>query len=728
MPDRMRTQTLGPITNRPSQLLLIVLCLLTLVSPNVASAQNLLAEPMSPDELKLLARHGRFDALLDALAPYKQNHEASELIGQLQQRKSLARERRNNRLAALDTALDKMRDAIAEDRIDKAMTALIEAQGLSERPERFLADPESKVVIDQAVQKAEDAVNKQDWLGALELYHRLKLLYEDQGLYREESKAAASHVRLVQFYAPQRLEKLARERAAARGDEVEEEAEVEYDKWQDRIEDIDLRMFRSTLRQASRDHIEAPDYRVLMTDAVTHLIRLLATDELTTTFEGMADPDKRQRFTDYLKDIRTTLTRETYDLGFTDAIGLADRIINMNDMTVVLPRRVVIYEMTEGVTDHLDDYSSVIWPYDVPALMRSTQGTFSGVGIQISRQDRELVVVSPLEKTPAQKAGIKAGDRIVRVDGKSTRTWSLTRAVDEITGPEGSEVTLSIEREGELDPIPFTLKRARIEIESIKGWKHLPGGGWDYVIDPDSRIGYVRLSQFIPKSAEHLDAAIDQMSESGPVKGLILDLRFNPGGLLTSAINISDRFIDEGKIVWTVDGDRNVSAEARAKRRNTYDDFPIVVLINQGSASASEIVSGALQAHERALIIGTRSFGKGSVQDLFALSGGKAFLKLTTQYYVIPSGRIIHRMPGSTEWGIQPDLEVDMTTPEIKAALEARQDADILRDEGEQPSDGTLITEADDILKQGLDPQLEAALFWLRSQQLAEHLTVARVE
>ncbi|QDU70833.1 S41 family peptidase [Mucisphaera calidilacus] len=702
--------------------LAVALLISTLAS--TAGAQQL-AEPMSPDELSLLARHGRFNALLDALARYQKNEQAAQLIDQLEQRKTLAQQRRAARNAALDEALDRMREAATNDRTDKALTALIEAHGLSERPERLLVDEESTEVIDHAVTRAAKAVERQDWLEALELYHRLKLLYEDEGLYREESKSAAAHVRLIQLYAPERLQELARERAIARGDDVEDENEVEFDDWRDRIEDIDLRMFRSTLRQASRDHIEALSYRELMAEAVANLMRLLATDELATTFDGMNNADGRQRYTAYLADLLKTLGRDSYRMNFTDAVGLADRIINMNDMTVNLPRQVVLYELTEGVTGRLDDYSSVIWPVDVPALMRSTQGTFSGVGIQISRQENELVVVSPLERTPAQRAGIKAGDRIVRVDGRSTRTWSLTRAVDEITGPEGTNVTLTIAREGEDEDLDFKLKRARIEIESIRGWEHRTGGGWDYIIDPDARIGYVRLSQFIPKSAEHLDAAIASMEETGPVNGLILDLRFNPGGLLTSAINITDRFIDEGKIVWTVNGDEQKSAEARAKRRNTYDDFPVVVLINQGSASASEIVSGALQAHGRALIIGTRSFGKGSVQDLFALSGGKAFLKLTTQYYVIPSGRIIHRLPDATTWGIEPDLKVEMTNAEVKAALEARQAADVLREEDEIAEGDEQSIDPDEILAEGLDPQLEAALFWLRSQQLTDRLTVA---
>jgi carboxyl-terminal processing protease len=178
--------------------------------------------------------------------------------------------------------------------------------------------------------------------------------------------------------------------------------------------------------------------------------------------------------------------------------------------------------------------------------------------------------------------------------------------------------------------------------------------------------------------------------------------------------------------VWTVDGKGTKSGEASAKRRRTYDDFPVVVLVNQGSASASEIVAGALQAYGRALVVGVRSFGKGSVQDLFPLSRGKAFLKLTTQYYVIPSGRIIHRLPEATTWGIEPDLMVKMTDGEVSAALKRRQAADVLRSEGEALEEGETLVRAEEILAEGLDPQLEAALFWLRTRQVANQLTLAR--
>jgi hypothetical protein len=373
------------------------------------SARAQLADPVSPDELSLLARHGRFDALLDALEPYRRNVEASELMDQLRDRRELEAQRQAARTEQLEAALAGMRERIGEGRLDQAMASLIEAHGLSQRPERLLMQADAASLVDEVKGKADAAMASQDYLEALSLYHRLKLLYEDQGLYKEEAKAAGSHVRLLQLYVPERLAELSRERAVARGEDPEEREELEYDDWRDRIADIDLAMLRQTLRQASVDHVSSLGYRELMHESVAGMRRMLATEDLSATFEGMADAGARERYLEYLADLERSLERQSYHMDFVEAISLADRIIGMNDQTVRLPRQVVLYELTEGITGRLDDYSSVIWPADVPALMRSTQGTFSGVGIQISRQERELVVVSRWRTRLLRRRGSRRG-------------------------------------------------------------------------------------------------------------------------------------------------------------------------------------------------------------------------------------------------------------------------------------------------------------------------------
>ena len=486
-------------------------------------------------------------------------------------------------------------------------------------------------------------------------------------------------------------------------------------------------MLRQTLARAARHHVENHGYRPLLTGSLDRISILVETEGIADTFDSLANPDQLSNFRTGLAKIRSQVDEQKRPLNFLDAATVLERVMSLNERTIGLPDAVLIYEMTEGSTDALDDFSTIIWPSDKEIFSRSTRGKFYGVGIQISIRDDQLIVVSPLEDTPAQRAGIHAGDVIATVDQRDSSSWTLERAVREITGPEGTNVTLGIKRAGKSELLDFVLTRAEIVIESIRGWQRKSEGGWNYWIDPDLHIGYLRLSQFIPQSASDLDRAINTMQENGPLNGLILDLRFNPGGLLSSAVEVSDRFISSGPIVSTVGPDGKRISQFRARRSHTHNELPLIALINEGSASASEILSGALQDYQRAVIVGTRSFGKGSVQDLFPLSGEKAYLKLTTQYYMLPGNRIIHRKPDAKSWGIEPDLIVQLTSQQIADAIEFRQQVDILRyDEDNPKGDEEPIPTANQILEKGMDPQLEAALLVLKTRLLANQLVLAR--
>jgi carboxyl-terminal processing protease len=347
------------------------------------------------------------------------------------------------------------------------------------------------------------------------------------------------------------------------------------------------------------------------------------------------------------------------------------------------------------------------------------------VGIQISRRDGELVVVTPLPETPAYQAGIRAGDIIAEVDGEDASRWSLQRAVREITGPKGSVVTLSIKRTGVKELIDFDIERAQIEIETIRGWRHQKNGDWSYWLDKNAGIGYIRMSQFMKQTAKDLDKAVARMQKQQPIEGLILDLRYNPGGLLSAAEDVADRFIEEGAIVSTVDAAGNRNTKHSATKRGTYKPFPVVVLVNDASASASEIVAGALQSYDRAFVIGSRSFGKGSVQDLFPLVRRKAYLKLTTQYYMLPDGRIIHRKPGDETWGIEPDLSMPMTNEQRSDAMEMRQDADVVKQKNAKGQNAKRTNPAK-LLNEGVDPQLEAALLYMQTRLVVDDVAIAK--
>ncbi len=360
-------------------------------------------------------------------------------------------------------------------------------------------------------------------------------------------------------------------------------------------------------------------------------------------------------------------------------------------------RRKFIEDAIQGGLQSHDPHSGFMTQREYKSFRRQSDGAFGGVGIQINanRETKRLIVISPVVGTPAYKAGVKPGDEIEKINGESAQGISTDEAVDKIQGPPGSSVTLTIRHRGADKSVDITLTRALIEVESVLGdLRHLgdPGKSWDFMIDKQNRIGYVRLVLFGQKTLQELKAVIDKLEEQG-LRGLVLDLRGNPGGLLDAAVGVSDLFLTEGKIV-SVEGRTHPTRTYDAHQAGTQllpaDRYPMVVLVNEGSASASEIVSAALQDHKRALVIGERSFGKGSVQNLVPMEGGKSALKLTTAKYIRPNGKNIHRFPDSKpedDWGVRPDIEVKLTPQEELEYLIARRDRDIVRDE-QGPSEG----------------------------------------
>lgn len=327
---------------------------------------------------------------------------------------------------------------------------------------------------------------------------------------------------------------------------------------------------------------------------------------------------------------------ETYESLkiFADVIELVER-------TYVDPvdTKELLESAIKSMVQDLDPHSAFLLPEDFREMQVETQGEFTGIGIQISMRDKLVTVISPIEGTPAFKAGIKAGDKIIEVDGESIK--DLQAAVKRMRGPKGTTVSVTVLRKGELEPLEFTLIRDRIPIESVRYSLLKPG------------YGFVRITNFSVNTADDLEEALDGL-ESGdvPLKGLVMDLRYNPGGLLDQAVAVSDFFLDEGEIVSIKGRQKRNSRVYRAHTDDKKRTYPLVVLINGGSASASEIVAGALQDNKRALVLGTTSFGKGSVQSLETLRNGNG-LKLTIARYYSPSGRSIQAE------GITPDIIVE---------------------------------------------------------------------
>jgi carboxyl-terminal processing protease len=294
-----------------------------------------------------------------------------------------------------------------------------------------------------------------------------------------------------------------------------------------------------------------------------------------------------------------------------------------------------------GMLSSLDPHSAYLTPENYKDLQMDTQGRFGGLGIEITIKSGVLTVVSPIEDTPAFKAGVKPGDMIFKIEDEFTKDMTLVDAVKKMRGLKGTKINISIKREGVPELIDFSLVRDTIRVQSVRS-RVLETG-----------YGYIRLAQFQERSDRDVQKSLEKLAgEKGGLKGLVLDLRNNPGGLLTQAVRVSDLFLDSGLIVYTEGRIESQKQKYFSQKNGSWLDFPIVVLVNGGSASASEIVAGALQDHKRAIIIGTKTFGKGSVQTILPLDDNSA-LRLTTARYFTPKGRSIQAL------GIVPDIVVE---------------------------------------------------------------------
>jgi carboxyl-terminal processing protease len=345
---------------------------------------------------------------------------------------------------------------------------------------------------------------------------------------------------------------------------------------------------------------------------------------------------------------RTGHATETYEELKTFSEVLTQVQKNYVDETKV---KDLVQGAIRGMLSTLDPHSAYMTPEMYKEMQVETKGEFGGVGIQIGVKENRLAVIAPIEGTPAYRAGIKAGDYITKVNDETTKDLTLMDAVQKMRGPKGTKVNLTIQRDGTADPLQFTLVRDTIKIESVKS----------KVMD---NIGYVRLTQFQEATGRDLSRVLKQFKEQ-KLQSTILDLRNNPGGLLTAAVEVSEQFLPNGKLVVYTKGRESKKDEWFAKGKDQMEDAPMIILVNEGSASASEIVAGALQDYGRAVIVGTTSFGKGSVQTILPLGDGSG-LRLTTAKYYTPKGRSIQ----ST--GITPDIVVKPQQPTTVAKAEAK--------------------------------------------------------
>ncbi len=321
----------------------------------------------------------------------------------------------------------------------------------------------------------------------------------------------------------------------------------------------------------------------------------------------------------------------------------------------------------DGMLNRLDPYTMYFDEQEYEQFHQRTQGQFSGIGIEVGQgRSGGLVVISPIEGSPAFHAGLRAGDRITRIDGRDTSNMSLAQGVRLIQGRAGTSVTLTIYRPATDTTAEKVITRGLVTVRTVRGWARDDKWRWDYLIDPEHRIGYIRISGFEAQTAEQFDEALTELRSRQDLAALVIDVRDNPGGLLDVVSSIVNRFIAEGVIVSTR-GRFSPEKVYTATRDEKYPPFPLAVLVNGGSASAAEILAGALQDHGRAVVVGEPTFGKGSVQELIQLENNNGAVKLTTAYYYLPKGERIHGR------GIQPDVLVELSPRERAMLVDSQQ-------------------------------------------------------
>jgi len=679
----------------------------------------------SVDQLKTEAfkdlRDGNFDKsnqLLAQAAAISNDPVVKQMadwtLGFETQQQAFASERHQQYQKRLDEMHSLLEKNKPEDALDRAALAYL----LADDKKSFRAEKDVDALVTTEESRAQDFDRDEQWIQSQRIYQNLAQIDPSVPKWKDKLKLSMRRERLLALYTPTVFRKMLEADTKLReaADEVihpttqpttrpaDIDAEAFKIDWHDTLRGIKSDMLWEALVDARNNWYRDVSYKTLALGGLNGLKVVIQTKGLDEAFPHLADEKARDSF---MATIDQCIAANTEASGIGEKTALQETLHKLelaNHASVALPEEVLVAEFADGAFGELDQFSTVLWPSDWDDFKRTTQGEFPGVGIQIqSDPDGSLKVVQPLPDTPAMRAGIKPGDVITRINGKSAKGISTNQAVKTITGPAGTTVVLTIHS---LDDSvhDYTLTRQIITVASVKGWTP-QGDGWNYFIDPDQKIAYMRLTNFAGNTPKEMNAAIEQM-KAGGARGIILDLRFDPGGLLSAATEIADRFLHDGVIVSTrPDRDTgNPPTVAVAKPDADDIDLPLVILVNQYSASASEIVSGALKDQKRAILVGERTFGKGSVQMLFPLADKTASFKLTTSHYYLPSGRCIHREENSTEWGVDPDVTVQMTPEQMGAAITARQDLDIPKEfrpvtpptTSPSPSDGPVDSKVPD--------------------------------
>jgi len=577
----------------------------------------------------------------------------------------------------------------------------------------LLKDPLLIRAIQKAKAKAAEFEAKGKWLDAYTIcYSKLMQIYQDDKAYSD--------------YAEQLLEK---------ADILASLRDSPCETCEERYAGIKKETFIKALNVLNSSYVNIIDYRLMAIKAVTRC-QLLG-EVISNSVLDKKYGNKNIQFAAWstsLSAILDEVNESSADISKDKFINVFEQVLVLNESPRVgirLPPKLLIAQFAKGAMSGLDPYTVIYWPSQVQDFEKAVTNQFSGIGIKFSKQEGLAKVLNVFPDTPAHKSGLQAGDIIIAVDGIETKDISSDCAVKRITGPKGTKVTLTIRSSDKGQTRDITLQRARISVPSVHGWQQTETGKWLYLIDSLKKIGYVRVSSFNSRTADDFESVLCKLEENG-LKGLILDLRSNPGGLLSAAVEIADKFIAEGLILRTQPR-FGMSTYISAHQEGTHGDYPIVVLINSFTASASEILAGVLQdqKYKKAVLVGQRSYGKGSVQSITSHCGNGSQLKYTMAYYHLPSGqrvesRVLMEKLGMTDWGILPDVNVELRSDELQeiANVQKVNESVVKNGRNNALSSMNQYSQQETI---DADPQLAIGLLVLRSKMIQDGCELAGV-
>jgi carboxyl-terminal processing protease len=585
-------------------------------------------------------------------------------------------------------------------------TIIMAVEYADEELKRELLDDEFvKQTIKTALEKARQFEKQGEWINAYaKCYYWLNALGDENNQYKEQC------------------------------DELAEMAMMEMDLVDNscgntseaRHKGIKPEMLLRAIAILDKQYVSNVDYREMAENALKQgllIVRVMAKSKKKIAYK--VQKKKMDEWTQGINAIREELNKSFIAVTrdrFNDIFG---EVMALNVVTINIPQEVVVAQFSESALNSLDPFTEIVWPWQVEDFQKNMTQQFTGIGVEISKATGELKVVSLLPDTPAYTSGLDAEDTIAAIDGEATKDMTILCAVSKITGPKGTNVTLTIKHAGSDETEDITITRGKIVVPSTRGWRRAKKGKWDHMIDPKNGIAFIRITNFTENTVPRTEKILKDLEAKG-LKGLIIDLRSNTGGYLVTASAVVDLFVSSGLIVksqpkW------GFSTWEIAHPKGTHPDYPIVILINGISASASEIVAGALQDpnFKRATLVGTRTYGKGSVQVVREFGDGSQ-LKYTMAYYHLPSdqrvkNRYIMKKQGRTDWGIAPDVEVRLRknekiiTKEMRDMIEVQRQNDILtkakHDDNSNPVKRHQLAE---IIES--DPQLATAILVLKAK------------